>query len=87
MSESIPVKEISEMLDSVSDKVPKLIKGLMGSLYSAESGRNMGQAVGNFYKEIVEAGIPKEDALKMSKDYMLSLKDIAANMGKSSDNG
>lgn len=87
MSESIPVKEISEMLDSVSDKVPKLIKGLMGSLYSAESGSNMGQAVGNFYKEIVEAGIPKEDALKMSKDYMLSLKDIAANMGKSSENG
>lgn len=70
-------KEIGAILDEVSDKVPKLISGLMDTLYSAESGKNMGQAVGNLYKELLEAGFPQEEALKMAHDYMLSLKDIS----------
>lgn len=75
----IPVKEIGELLDEVSGKIPKLITGLMDTLYSADAGKKMGQAVGSFYKELVEGGIPQEDALKMAKDYMLTLKDTATN--------
>lgn len=82
MDSDIPVKEIDEMLNSVSEKVPKLIKGLIGSLYSAEAGSQMGKAVGNFYKEMVDAGIPADDALKMAKDYMISLKDVQAYFTK-----
>jgi hypothetical protein len=77
---NIPVKEIGEMLDEVSAKLPKLINGLMASLYSAEAGKNMGQAIGSFYKELIATGIPAEDALQMAKDYMLSLKDISSNL-------
>jgi hypothetical protein len=77
---NIPVKEIGEMLDEVSAKLPKLINGLMASLYSAEAGKNMGQAIGSLYKELIASGIPAEDALKMAKDYMLSLKDISSNL-------
>ena len=76
----IPVKEIGEMLDEVSTKIPKLINGVLSSLYSAEAGKNMGQAVGSFYKELLEAGIPMDEALKMAKDYVLSLKDITSSM-------
>lgn len=72
---NIPVKEISELLDEVSVKVPRLIDGLMGTIYSAEAGKKMGQAVGGFYKELVEAGIPADTALQMAKDYMLSIKE------------
>lgn len=79
MSNEIPSKEIGELLEEVSTKVPKLIHGVIESLYSAEAGKNMGQAVGNLYKELVESGIPPEEALKMAKDYMLSLKDISGN--------
>jgi hypothetical protein len=82
MPTEIPVKEIGELLDSVTDKVPKLIGGLMDTLYSAEAGKKMGKAVGNFYKELIEAGIPTEEALKMSKDYMLSIKEITSSLGK-----
>lgn len=77
----IPVKEIGELLDEVSGKVPKLISGLMDTLYSAEAGKKMGQSVGNLYKELVDSGIPQDDALKMAKDYMLSIKDVVGNMG------
>ncbi|MHB1154459.1 MAG: hypothetical protein ACYCWE_03140 [Eubacteriales bacterium] len=79
MSNEIPTREIGELLEEVSTKVPKLIQGIISSLYSAEAGKNMGQAVGNLYKELIEAGIPQEDALKMAKDYMLSLKDVSGN--------
>ncbi len=80
MSNDIPVKEISELLDEVSNKLPKMITGLMDTLYSVESGKKMGQAVGNFYKELIESGIPQEEALRMARDYMLSLKDIAGTV-------
>jgi len=73
----IPVKEISEILDVVSTKVPKLISDLMKTLYSEETGRQMGKAVGALYKEIVDAGLPKEDALEMAKDYMNTLKNFS----------
>jgi tetrahydromethanopterin S-methyltransferase subunit G len=76
MSSEIPIKEISELLDEISKKVPKLIGGLIEALFSAEAGQKMGRAVGAYYKELLEAGIPKEDALKMARDYMQAMKSI-----------
>ena len=55
----IPVNEISILLDEVSTKVPKLLNAVMSTLYSAEAGKNMGQAVGSLFKELVSAGIPE----------------------------
>lgn len=85
----IPVQEIGQLLDEVSGKMPKVISGLMDTMYSADAGKKMGQAVGNLYKELVESGIPHEDALQMARDYMLSLKDIAGCFTKDEpgDNG
>jgi hypothetical protein len=74
------MNEIGEMLDTVSSKIPGLIKGVIGTLYSADAGSNMGKAVGSFYKELVEAGIPADEAIKMARDYMLSLKDVSGMM-------
>lgn len=82
MSNEIPVKEIGELLDEVSGKVPKLISSVMDTMFSAEAGKKMGQAVGSLYKELVESGIPQEEALKMTKDYMLSLKDVTNSFAK-----
>lgn len=75
-------KEIGEILDAVSDKVPKLISGIVNSLYSAEAGKNMGQAVGSLYKELLESGLPQDVALEMAKNYMISLKDISKFVDK-----
>jgi len=86
MANEIPVKDIGELLDEVSGKVPKLIVNLLNTLYSAEAGKQMGQAVGNLYKELVASGIPKEEAMKMAKDYMLSLKDITGSFTNVGDN-
>ena len=76
------VKELAEMLDTITDKIPQLITGVVNTLYSAEAGKNIGQAVGSLYKELVESGIPEEAALDMAKSYMLSMKDNSAMTNK-----
>lgn len=71
------IKKLGEVLDTVSEKIPKLLQGVMENLYSAEAGKNMGQAVGSLYKELLESGIPEDVALKMAQDYMISFKDVS----------
>jgi hypothetical protein len=85
MSETIPVKEISELIDMTTDKVPKMISGLLNTMYSAEAGANMGKAVGSLYKELVASGITSGIAMEMARDYMLSIKDIVSKAGNFSN--
>ncbi len=76
-------EELAQVLDTVGEKVPKLIRDILGSLYNKEAGINMGQAVGAYYKELLEAGIPQEDAIDMAKSLSFSLKDRDfSNSGK-----
>lgn len=76
-------EELAQVLDTVGEKVPKLIRDILGSLYNKEAGINMGQAVGAYYKELLEAGIPQEDAIDMAKSLSFSLKDMDfSNSGK-----
>lgn len=72
--EDIPVQEISQLLDVVSEKIPTLVRELKSSLFSAEAGQELGKAVGAFYKELVAAGIPEGQALDMAKSYIGSLQ-------------
>ncbi|SFJ63154.1 hypothetical protein [Thermoflavimicrobium dichotomicum] len=73
-------KEISELLDITSKKLPQLITGIIQSIYSPEAASNIGKAVGSLYKELVDSGIPQDIALKMTKDYMISLKDMMSSL-------
>ena len=82
MRDEHDAKEIGEILDVVSDKIPALLRGLRDVLYSKESAENMADSVGTFYKKLVEAGIPKEDALDMARGYMINLRDMIGSEGK-----
>ncbi|NLE70285.1 MAG: hypothetical protein GX611_08860 [Clostridiales bacterium] len=70
-------EELAQVLDTVGEKVPKLIRDILGSLYNKEAGINMGQAVGAYYKELLEAGIPQDAAIDMAKSLSFSLKDMS----------
>ena len=70
MGEMSDVEELKEVLTTVSELVPALIKGIIGSVFSAEAGRNMGAAAANFYKELRAGGIPNDVAVKMTEDYV-----------------
>jgi hypothetical protein len=79
----IPVKEIGEMLDLVSEKLPRLIRELYQTLYSEEGAENMSKAVGTFYKNLIAAGMDKEDALYLTQEYLDTLKSLTKQYGSS----
>ena len=41
----------------------------------------MADAVSTFYKKLVEAGIPKDEALDMARGYVLNLREILGSKG------
>lgn len=77
MSMNPSAQEVAEILDAVSARVPALLQSLRDLLYSPEAARNVGQAVGTFYKELINAGIPKEEAMSLTRDYLSTLKTVS----------
>jgi hypothetical protein len=63
-------EELKEVLSVVSAEVPALIKGIIGSVFSEEAGRDMGKAAAAFYKQLKEAGMSEETAVKMTENYV-----------------
>lgn len=76
VSKEIPVKEIGQLLDEVSTKIPKLLEGINQVVYSPDVGSKAGKAVGTFYKELIDSGLSPEVAMKLTEKYMFSLNDI-----------
>ena len=79
MSDNDLVKDIDdlkEVLGVVTDKVPGLLRGLRDVLYSKDAAENMAEAVATFYTKLVSAGIPKDQAMDMTKGYMINLRDL-----------
>ena len=97
MSDNDLVKDmddLKEVLSVVTDKVPGLLRGLRNVLYSKDAAENMADAVATFYTKLVDAGIPKDQAMDMTKGYMINLRDIfggedgfKVNITKPSDRG
>jgi hypothetical protein len=75
------IDDLREVLGVVGDKVPALLRDLRNVLYSPEAAANMADAVATFYKKLVDAGIPKEDAMDMTRGYMINLRDVLGGKG------
>lgn len=75
------LEDLREVLTTVSELVPGLLKDLRGVLYSKDAAESMADAVGTFYRKLVEAGIPREDAMEMTRGYMVNLRDIFRGKG------
>jgi hypothetical protein len=86
MSDDMPHEEIGQLLEVVTEKLPQLLTQLRATLFSADAGREMGQAVGSFYKELIASGIPEEEALSMAKSYIGSIQGLL-NQRKSGHGG
>ena len=82
MAHEIPTKEIGELLDEVTEKMPKFMNSLMNVMFSSEAGKKMGQAVGSMYKELIEVGIPQDEALKMARDYMMTIQTVMRDVNQ-----
>ncbi len=63
-------EDIAYILDTVSDKVPNMIKGIIGAFFSPEAAKDMAKSVAEFRKTLIEGGIPEDEAMKMTREYM-----------------
>jgi len=71
------LREVAEVLPqlfgALNDSIPKLISGLIGSVYSPESAGNMAKGIGQFYSNLIAEGIPEAVALDMTKKFVGAL--------------
>ena len=70
---STDAAEVAEIFETLSSKIPEMINGVLGSLFSVEATSNMGKAVAEFRKNLIEGGIPEEEAREMTRDYLGTL--------------
>jgi hypothetical protein len=66
-------EEISGILAAVSKELPGLVRGILDAFFSPEAAADMGKSVATFYKTLKEGGIPDDQALAMTKDYLGTL--------------
>jgi len=66
-------EQIKEILAAVRTQIPGLLKDIVNILYSEQSAKSMGKAVGIYYKTLVQNGIPKDIALDMARGYVMDL--------------
>jgi hypothetical protein len=83
-------EEVSEILDAVSDKVPKLLNDITEALFSAEKAEQFGESVAKFYKSLIEAGMDSDQAFELTQKFMDSSSPggmISKALGGLSDGG
>jgi len=66
-------EDIAEIMEAVSTQIPGLIKGILDSLFSPEAAANMGKAVAEFRRSLIEGGIPEDEATAMTREYLSTL--------------
>jgi hypothetical protein len=75
------VEDLRELFSVLSEQVPGLLRGLRNILYSKEAAENMADAVSTFYTKLVDAGIPKDEAMDMARGYVLNLRELLGSKG------
>ena len=66
-------EDIAYILDTVSEKVPTMIKGIIGAYFSPEAAKDMAKSVAEFRKTLIEGGIPEDEAMRMTREYMQAI--------------
>ncbi|CAD5244768.1 hypothetical protein [Thermococcus camini] len=85
------LEKIPAIMDKVGDMIEDILvplKELLNELYSPERVQAMGRSVAEFYKNLAEAGMDRDAALELTKEYMdainpgKKLMEILASFGK-----
>ncbi|WP_430515236.1 hypothetical protein [Pyrococcus woesei] len=68
--------KVAMLMDKLGPMIEDIlgpIKELISELYNPERMAALGKSVAQFYKDLVEAGMDKEAALELTKEYMASI--------------
>ncbi len=65
-------KEVKEILEAVSETVPKLLNEITDALFNPEKTKEFGKSVAEFYKTMVDNGMPPDKAYELTQKFMES---------------
>ena len=65
-------QEVREILEAVSDTVPKLLIEITDALFNPEKTKEFGKSVAEFYKTMVDNGMPPDKAYELTQKFMES---------------
>ena len=80
-AEDEDVREFKEVMNTLKETVPEIIKGIVDAIYSGTNAEEFGKQVANFYKSMVDVGMDKEEAYELTKKFMES-RDISGIIKK-----
>lgn len=63
-------EDVAYILETISDKVPTMIKNIIGAFFSPEAAKDMAKSVAEFRKTLIENGVPEDEAMQMTREYM-----------------
>ena len=66
-------EDIASIMEAVSTQLPWMIKGILDSFFSPEAAANIAKAVAEFRKNLIEGGIPEDEAMSMTREYLSTL--------------
>ncbi len=64
------IEKLKELMETLNDTVPSLISGIVEAVYSAEDSQELAKNTAKFYKELVDAGMEKDQAYQLTRDFM-----------------
>ena len=64
------IEQLKELMETLNETIPSLISGIVEAVYSAEDSQKLAQNTAKFYKELVEAGMEKDQAYQLTRDFM-----------------
>ena len=67
------MRELKEVMEAVSETVPGLLRSINEALFKSQDPGRMGEAVADFYRHLVESGIPPDQAYRLTREYMSSV--------------
>ncbi len=72
MSDMEDIKELKGVMETLNETVPSLISGIIEAVYNVENSENLAKNTAKFYKELVDAGMDKDQAYQLTRDFMKS---------------
>ena len=70
-------EEVREVLDIVSARIPGIMKDVQSAIYSTEALERMAEALGAFYKKLIESGIPERQASELTMFQQTRLAELS----------
>ncbi|MEW5827010.1 MAG: hypothetical protein AB1778_09295, partial [Candidatus Bipolaricaulota bacterium] len=66
---------IGEVLDVVSDRIPRILRGIQESVYSADHLKTAAESFATFYRTLIDSGMPDGLAADVTQHHLKNLLD------------